>query len=139
MINEQEAIKVMARAIRDIDGCGLTLKGENVFCDDTKLKSEKDCYGEMLYHKTCECKEAAKAANTASPYKKFYDDMQWRSMDSAPKDGRRILVSIPTPYIYIAKWTGIMWTYDSPWLCAKEPTHWMPLPAPSGGEDGRTK
>lgn len=66
--------------------------------------------------------------------------MAWKLIESAPRDGSRILVFVPVE----AEWDGVMtakWceTYDCWWgdpneaseydPDALEPTHWMSLPA----------
>lgn len=59
------------------------------------------------------------------------DESPWRSMDSAPKDGRDVLLWCPngmTPSTHVGYWDdGVeLWMVgdDDIW-----PTHWMPLPA----------
>lgn len=72
--------------------------------------------------------------------------MQWQPIETAPKDGMRILVRTVGGRITIVRWHRRQWTiyadYDNrslqwlrgpkDWLVlgkAACPTHWMPLPA----------
>lgn len=71
---------------------------------------------------------------------------EWRTIDSAPRDGRRIVLYIPSvsPYIPAKVVTGRFdcrdirpyFTNDSERLVGArhtrkhQPTHWMPLPEP---------
>ncbi len=67
--------------------------------------------------------------------------MNWQPIETAPKDGRRIIVSCdgrvrtaywtdngearrPKPYWYYDSAMGVKWVRNNP------PTHWMPLPEP---------
>lgn len=49
-----EAAQVAAR-----EGCGLTIGGKHVFCDDPAIGDDKDGYGHPLKHSYCECKDSA--------------------------------------------------------------------------------
>ncbi len=53
-MTNDELIELIAVALRTSDHCGLTLKGERVFCDDKRLGVAED------YH--CSCKHGAQAA-----------------------------------------------------------------------------
>lgn len=57
---------------------------------------------------------------------------QWQPIETAPKNGTRILTYSPKDNEYcwkieINKWKHSAWQ-ASPSMC--QPTHWMPLPAP---------
>lgn len=70
----------------------------------------------------------------------------WQTIESAPKDGTRILLHWPTlfnePYVGGGRWDDQViylhsqpfWASDYPWsnaqLRLKPPTLWMPLPEP---------
>lgn len=60
-------------------------------------------------------------------------DMNWKTIDSAPKDGRDILVYDRQRYITIVQWDEyyskwVVSDYDAFTAC--DATHWMPLPEP---------
>ena len=69
--------------------------------------------------------------------------MSWKPIDTAPKDGTKILLCRPTirpdsfgVFCQVAAW----WEGENNWIVYMsqplekpvhfEPTHWMPLPAP---------
>lgn len=59
----------------------------------------------------------------------YQSDGFWQSIDTAPKDGSKILAFLPDGNELIVSWCGEQWqpTYFS---CIEvQPTHWMPLPA----------
>ena len=77
--------------------------------------------------------------------------MEWQPIETAPKDGSKILLFIPSN---VSRWhvSAGYWRDDaharkaSPFWCAEtshlmgitwmrshQPTHWMPLPAPPKG------
>jgi hypothetical protein len=76
----------------------------------------------------------------------------WQPIETAPKDGRDIIVMyihIETPIVHAAFWlededateeTG-WWTYDWSEVSRTKmdehytPTHWMPLPEPPNGDE----
>ena len=80
--------------------------------------------------------------------------MNWQPIETAPKDGRCILVFVPGDYfpmvgvagntgdVYVMRWNshgeGGWDQWDSYHdLDADAPTHWMPLPEPPGpGQEG---
>jgi hypothetical protein len=61
----------------------------------------------------------------------------WQPIETAPKDGTRVLVAdanSPWPYgtdegPHLAAWDGYCWCIQLDGQSAR-PTHWMPLPAP---------
>lgn len=64
----------------------------------------------------------------------------WQKIETAPKDGSKILVPYPlwengnytnTPDTYqisIVHWNGVGWDAGG-WMLHESVTHWMPLPA----------
>ena len=62
----------------------------------------------------------------------------WQPIDTAPKDGSRILAWEPGHAPYIADFDDYGWLTTEDWagdgtgyyIPVCEPTHWMPLPAP---------
>jgi hypothetical protein len=68
---------------------------------------------------TCAWHETANAALEAEP-----DD--WQPIETAPQDGRDILVCYSWGTIEMLSWEGEgLWCHS-----CRPPTHWMPLPAP---------
>ena len=71
-------------------------------------------------------------------------DADWQPIETAPKDGRRILIYADIfPGIVVAHWqerniTGEGWVMDpesESWGAHDaKPTHWMPLPEPPHDE-----
>lgn len=61
----------------------------------------------------------------------------WQDIETAPKDGTPVLVSIPEAILIVAEWYSIP---NGAWHSAgrrlAEPTHWMPLPAPPSAGGG---
>lgn len=68
---------------------------------------------------------------------------EWQPIETAPKDGRHILLFAPgyrpdinPPDYYVAQWRYGMWSlvhaggYAVDALLDEEPSHWMPLPNP---------
>jgi hypothetical protein len=54
----------------------------------------------------------------------------WQGIESAPKDGTRVLLWImPTAIAMPFEWNGERWMGDEYPLNMASPTHWMPLPA----------
>jgi len=64
----------------------------------------------------------------------------WREIESAPMDGRSVLVFCPRASDHGYERIRLTWRKDGKWQGANNtswpPTHWMPLPAPptNGGE-----
>ena len=69
---------------------------------------------------------------------------EWKSMDSAPKDGRRILLSRRKPprgntvnyrYVVIGRWRGRSWateiTANLYFVRDEQLLGWLPLPTPA--------
>lgn len=55
----------------------------------------------------------------------------WQLISTAPKDGTRVLVAMPSGVVTISFWAQDHWW--SPFSGRHErqqPTHWMPLPNP---------
>ena len=63
--------------------------------------------------------------------------MQWRDISTAPKDGTLILIRINKQWIASTRWIktpkGECWDYG---LSETKPTHWMPLPEQPSKGDG---
>lgn len=57
----------------------------------------------------------------------------WLPIETAPKDGRRVLLSLNVPYDADGIWTGFFTNSDW-YVCfgksQYKPSHWMPLPPP---------
>lgn len=72
-------------------------------------------------------------ADRAAPEREATEDgarLDWRAIETAPKDGRSILVRCDRPVfnIALASWCdGRFYDAEDRFM---EPTHWMPLPAP---------
>jgi hypothetical protein len=57
---------------------------------------------------------------------------EWQPIDTAPKDGDRILIFGKWDGVVSARWIGEphnIWLIE-PGSVARDPTHWMPLPEP---------
>lgn len=71
----------------------------------------------------------------ASPAPSVAPSREWQDIETAPKDGTRIILcwddsaTLPA-HVELGKRKGFAWanTYGHPFQ--GEPTHWMPLPAP---------
>jgi hypothetical protein len=74
--------------------------------------------------------------------------MSWQPIETAPRDGTRILVYDPSESeggpVLAAYWSDSVWWQDAwmVWDCRSDgwqvsPTHWMPLPSPPTGPDQR--
>ena len=69
----------------------------------------------------------------------FWEAHQWRDIETAPKDGGRVLLwhklwSAP----HSGQYYGSHWAHDynfGPWKY--QPTHWQPLPTPPAAEGGQ--
>lgn len=55
--------------------------------------------------------------------------MEWQPIETAPKDGRDILV-MDGDWLTIGWWSGEEWCRQDLHLSLSNPTHWMPLPEP---------
>ena len=61
---------------------------------------------------------------------------EWQPIETAPKDGRWVLVFIPEAYNWhygerhCAKWVSRESGWSMPGIGGLSPTHWMPLPEP---------
>lgn len=65
---------------------------------------------------------------------------KWQPIETAPKDGRRIIIGYDD-VVAIVKWEGSGWCendYDNLWhgpdMFFGGPTHWQPLPPPPESE-----
>lgn len=70
-----------------------------------------------------ECAERVKCAEVAT-------NNGWLSIDTAPKDGTKVLVYTKEGCAYVAKWCTTMcaWYITVAWAIVHVPTHWRPLP-----------
>lgn len=58
---------------------------------------------------------------------------EWRTIESAPKEGQNILLYCPLPgseFQVVGLWVEGCWATSYEWEDVYEPTHWMPLPSP---------
>ncbi len=64
--------------------------------------------------------------------------MTWKTIDSAPRDGRRVLTYSPAAQDYGYASIGTNYMLDGVWRKTNNklwpPTHWQPLPAPPESE-----
>jgi hypothetical protein len=66
------------------------------------------------------------------------NDLGWRPIATAPRDGTRILLTYPAsgsrPYAWgtvrVGKWNGRLWQLDMAGNYQSQCTHWQPLPPP---------
>lgn len=56
----------------------------------------------------------------------------WQPIDTAPKDGRKVLCGRAAVRPYIGLWDSgnSEWIESGGYALARDPTHWMPLPLP---------
>jgi hypothetical protein len=54
----------------------------------------------------------------------------WQPIETAPKDGTRILVCFQGDDVAIGQWSVLGGWYVDEWAEFMAPTVWMPLPAP---------
>lgn len=62
---------------------------------------------------------------------------KWQPIETAPRDGRRVLVCSEGRHMFVAFWDSKYWGWrvsrDS--VVAADPTHWQPLPDPPTGTE----
>lgn len=56
------------------------------------------------------------------------DDARWQPIETAPKDGTRLLLANTTGKLADGVWSTRYEVWSWPYMMT-EPTHWMPLPA----------
>ena len=65
--------------------------------------------------------------------------MGWQPIETAPKDGRNVLLFCPRAQDYGYNGIRLTWRKDGCWQGANNslwpPTHWMPLPEPPTDTD----
>jgi hypothetical protein len=65
-------------------------------------------------------------------------EMTWRPIETAPKDGTRILTYCPKAPEYDHRAVRENYFKDGTWMLSNStfwpPTHWMPLPTPPEGQ-----
>jgi hypothetical protein len=60
MSKEETMVERCATAVMISDGCGYSVEGEHVLCDNlSALKGLPDPYGKPLYREVCDCRAAA--------------------------------------------------------------------------------
>ena len=59
---------------------------------------------------------------------------EWQPIETAPKDGKLILLWVPGKEYGLMKWEGI---WDDRLHGCRGPTHWMPLPEPPDETKGQ--
>ena len=81
-----------------------------------------------------------RAAKAAAEVAERVMGKQWREIESAPKNGKQVLLFDDGEGVCIGQYTNFyessLWSNDQRNLTL-DPTHWMPLPQPpKGGQDG---
>jgi len=70
----------------------------------------------------------------SGPPEPSVEDVAWQPIESAPTDGRNVLVFCPRASDHGYKRIRLTWRKDGKWQGANNtlwpPTHWRPLPAP---------
>lgn len=56
-----DIIEECARAVMEQDGCGLSVEGVRVLCNDPRLGSLRDPYGKPHLEAVCDCEQKAMA------------------------------------------------------------------------------
>lgn len=65
--------------------------------------------------------------------------MEWQPIETAPKDGKRVLAFYPLFNMSRVSWHKVFYLDGPLWACdavrspdrwSDQPTHWMPLPPP---------
>lgn len=109
---------------------------EDVPPPDDVIKTAKDALalfsGDLSdYGITCILLDRARSLSPTPPSR------EWRTIDSAPRDGTRVLVYAPGHLLMLASfeaWKTIHaagpWWWSNGSIITPEPTHWMPLPSP---------
>lgn len=65
---------------------------------------------------------------------------EWQAIETAPKDGTRILCSYHGNRCFIARWRSDFSVFMDDWDSWRDATHWRPLPNPSAAhQDGAGK
>ena len=70
----------------------------------------------------------------------------WQPIETAPKDGSKIILYRDSDVFALCSWGGeeisengafwIWWVPEPEWIAEiKNPTHWIPLPAPPKGNE----
>ena len=117
------------------DRSRLYLRGWIFGAVDGKHRKEDDA--QAMLAASCRCRDEIEEKEVAE----MKDD--WRPIETAPKDGTKVLM-FPSPHgFYAGYWIG-HWTdlYGGVWYMDDighlngmwAPTHWMPLPPPPAGE-----
>lgn len=61
--------------------------------------------------------------------------MEWQPIETAPKDGTRILLWVVPPRMWVPfAWENGRWMGDDYPLNMAEATHWTPIPTPPDGQ-----
>lgn len=90
-------------------------------------------------HNACCYRDQCRAALASRP-EPSVEEVVWQPIESAPTDGRSVLVFCPRASDHGYERIRLTWQKDGKWQGANNtswpPTHWMPLPAPptKGGE-----
>jgi len=60
---------------------------------------------------------------------------QWQPIETAPKDGKEILIHWGNKLMDNGYWNGMYWSIDENQDYYIDASHWMPLPQPPKGDE----
>lgn len=113
---------------------------DSIISDINDVKKD---YGETIPAKGLELEKIIRwvSENAGKPVNHSPDvgNMVWQPIETAPKDGKRILLSDPYSGVGDGYYCNLRWWFyecGDDWYSEEcNPTHWMPLPAaPKAGE-----
>lgn len=117
----EKAIEAAARAAMKADGCGLTIEGEHVFCDDPRADRE-------IGLDVCLCKRGARAAIDA------YERAMWRPEGEAEPEVEYLVQDRMGVVAFAELHPEGEWIETSDMLSRRHIVRFRPLPLPPEDE-----